>query len=198
MRSRQIEISFVAVRAAERRGGGAHRPRVAVRRRRPVAGQGTRSCDKAVERLALGDPLDQVRPEQLVADGGPDLSTPRWRWSSWASTARTCARASPRYMRSVGRTSRRIARSKFSVERYRFLHRVRRLWHIGAGATRTPGQGHKDIHGSIVEFARDSTWNGRFAADLHRRCCAGLGRRRTHRRSDGHERQSRWACARSR
>ena len=38
-----------------------------------TGGEGARGCAAAAARLAVGDALDQVQPEQLAAHGGPDV-----------------------------------------------------------------------------------------------------------------------------
>ena len=96
--------------AVQRRGGRAHRPRVAVRRGRPVAGQGARGRDRGWPTVRRPRSAGPNTPSTTGCGWRAQPSTPRWRWSSWASTARTCARGWRRYARSVRPTSRRIAR----------------------------------------------------------------------------------------
>jgi hypothetical protein len=96
VRHGQGEISPAVVRAGQRRGGRAHRARVAVRRRRRPARQGARGGAEARQRFPERGALDEIRPQQLAAHGRARASTPRWRSSSWASTAPTCRRGSTR------------------------------------------------------------------------------------------------------
>ena len=61
-----------------------------------LTGQGARGRGTAGHGSQTGDPLDEIRAEQLAAHGRAPPSTPRSHWNSWASVARTCARDLPR------------------------------------------------------------------------------------------------------
>ena len=94
VRHGQGQVPPAAVRAGERRGGRAHRPGLAGGRRGPAAAEGLRGGRPAgAPARQTRDPLDQVRAQQLAAAGRARPSTPRWRWSSWASPGPTCAKA---------------------------------------------------------------------------------------------------------
>ena len=97
-----------------------------------LTGQGARGRDPVGQRFADRDPLDQIRAEQLAADGGPNL-----RYLAGAGVHGLLRRgrargASLATRESVRPTSSRIAAlTFFSAERKGFCTVSGRFWHIG-------------------------------------------------------------------
>ena len=92
VRHGQGEVLPAHLRHADRRGGRAHRPGVAVRRRRP--GPGPRALEVAVQLAGMAQsahPLDEAHAQPLVPPGRADLRRRRSPTSSTASAAPTRA-----------------------------------------------------------------------------------------------------------
>ena len=100
VRDGEGEVLPADLRHAHRRGGRAHRPRVAVRRRRRGAGPRARGRDAARRRSAAGDPLDEAHAQPLVPGASGDVRCSASPTSSSGSAAPTRARGSPPFGRS--------------------------------------------------------------------------------------------------